>query len=125
MLFVYGVALGLELKIERIMPLLVGGMFIIVGNYLPKCKQNYTMGIKLPWTFHDEENWNHTHRMAGKLWFGIGLVMICSALLPTKIIFWVLMFVIVVAVLVPTLYSYLFYRKKTKEEDTKKEERGE
>lgn len=31
-------------------------MFVAAGNYLPKCRQNYTMGIKLPWTLADEDN---------------------------------------------------------------------
>ena len=31
--------------------LLIGIMFVVIGNYLPKIKQNYYMGIKLPWTY--------------------------------------------------------------------------
>ena len=29
---------------------LMAVILIVVGNYLPKCRQNYTIGIKLPWT---------------------------------------------------------------------------
>ncbi len=47
---------------------LMAVILIVVGNYLPKCRQNYTIGIKLPWTLADEENWDYTHRMAGKWW---------------------------------------------------------
>lgn len=114
MIFVYGVALGLDLKMERIMPLLVGAMFVVVGNYLPKCKQSYTMGIKLPWTLHDEENWNRTHRMAGKLWVGVGVLAMFSALLPSKSIFIVFMLILSVAVIVPTVYSYVLFKNKEK-----------
>lgn len=114
MIFVYGVALGLDLKMERIMPLLVGAMFVVVGNYLPKCKQSYTMGIKLPWTLHDEENWNRTHRMAGKLWVGVGVLAMFSTLLPSKSIFIVFMLILSVAVIVPTVYSYLLFKNKEK-----------
>lgn len=114
MVFVYGVALGLDLKMERIMPLLVGAMFVVVGNYLPKCKQSYTMGIKLPWTLHDEENWNRTHRMAGKLWVGVGVLAMFSTLLPSKSIFIVFMLILSVAVIVPTVYSYLLFKNKEK-----------
>ena len=52
---VYTAALGYSLNVEVIMPLLVGLMFIIVGNLLPKCRQSYTMGIKLPWTLANEK----------------------------------------------------------------------
>ena len=68
----YGTALGMKLKVDVIMLVLVGVTFLVVGNYMPKCKQNYTMGIKIPWTLNDEENWNYTHRFAGKLWMASG-----------------------------------------------------
>ncbi|MCQ2453523.1 MAG: DUF1648 domain-containing protein [Clostridia bacterium] len=60
-------ALGVKTHIEVIAPMLVGVLLVLIGNYLPKTKQSYTMGIKLPWTLNSEENWNHTHRMAGFL----------------------------------------------------------
>ena len=87
---------------------LLGIMFLVVGNYLPKCRQNYTMGIKLPWTLDDEENWNHTHRLAGYLWMACGLLLMVNVLLKWT---WVVGIVIVVAVIIPTIYSYLYYRK--------------
>ena len=63
-----GRALGYDLRIEMVLPVFMGVLFILIGNYLPKTKQSYTMGIKLPWTLASEENWNRTHRLAGFLW---------------------------------------------------------
>ena len=105
---VYLHALGKGVKMGFVASLLVGIMFIIVGNYLPKCKQTYTMGIKLPWTLDDEENWNKTHRLAGKLWF-IGGVIICATAVLSN--FFILMTVTLVKCIVPTVYSYNLYRK--------------
>ncbi len=105
---VYAVALGYQLNIEIIMPLLVGLMFVIVGNLLPKCRQSYTMGIKLPWTLSNEENWNKTHRFGGKLWVIGGVVIMATAFVGS---FWILMGVMVVMVAAPTIYSYVHYRK--------------
>ena len=65
--FVYATALGHNVNVEVIMPLFMGALFVVIRNYLPKCKQSYTLGIKLPWTLNDEENWNKTHRLAGFL----------------------------------------------------------
>ena len=42
--------LGYEVRVERWVPIFMGLLFIVIGNYLPKTKQSYTMGIKLPWT---------------------------------------------------------------------------
>ncbi len=108
--FILGNALGCATHIEFIMPLLMGLLFILIGNYLLKTKQSYTMGIKLPWTLESEENWNRTHRLAGFLWVAAGAVMILLTLLHL----WNLpLFLAVIAVmtLVPCGYSYLLYKK--------------
>ena len=106
--------LGYDLPITTIAMLLVGVMFIVVGNYMPKAKQNYTIGIKLPWTLDDTENWNKTHRLAGFLWVIGGIVFIIGAFLPGGAV--LTLFAILVMVLVPTGYSYMLYRKKQKAE---------
>ena len=109
---VYPQAMGYSVPIEVIMPLLVGVLFIIVGNWLPKCQQTYTMGIKLPWTFASEANWNATHRFGGKVWVAGGIITMLTALHGN---FWVLMIIIVAMVILPTVYSYLYYRNHEKE----------
>ncbi|MBQ7359355.1 MAG: SdpI family protein [Lachnospiraceae bacterium] len=105
-LVTYSYALGYNIDVSSIAMALVGLMFIIVGNYLPKSKQSYTMGIKLPWTLADEGNWNRTHRMAGFLWMLCGIITIISMLLR---VYWTVPVVIAVAVFVPTIYSYVHY----------------
>ena len=110
----YGTALGMQFAVEKIIPSLVGITFIIIGNYLPKCKQSYTMGIKLPWTLNDKDNWNRTHRLGGKLWVACGVVVILSMFLPNKFMVAIFLSVVAVAVFVPTVYSYLIFREKEK-----------
>ena len=108
---VYPAALGYSVPIETIMPLLVGALFIVVGNWLPKCQQTYTMGIKLPWTFASEENWNATHRFGGKVWFFGGIATMLTAFLGN---FWIMMGILAAMVILPTIYSYLYYRNHEK-----------
>lgn len=104
----YAVALGSKVRMEMVMPVLVGLVLAIVGNYLPKCKQNYTIGIKIPWTLNSEENWNRTHRFAGRLWLVSGLAIMLTGFLGG---FWIFFGVVLVMVLVPVIYSYLLHRK--------------
>ena len=108
--FIYASALGYESRIELIVPMLTGLLFIIIGNYLPKTKQSYTMGIRLPWTLASEENWNRTHRIGGIVWVAGGILMIVLTLLKLWTS-WLLLVVTAVLVLVPTLYSYNLYKK--------------
>ena len=108
--FILSNALGYSSRIELIWPVLTGILFIFIGNYLPKTKQSYTMGIRLPWTLASEENWNRTHRLAGFLWVIGGILMIILSLLhlwPS----WLVIVLITLLALVPAIYSYSLYKK--------------
>ena len=107
----YSGALGIDLSINLVMHLFLGLLLIIVGNYLPKSRQNYTIGIKLPWTLSDAENWNKTHRFAGILWMLCGLIALVNAFLDITVIPIIL---IAVAAAVPAIYSFALYKQQKK-----------
>ena len=92
--------------------LFMGVMFTALGNYLLKCRQSYTVGIRLPWTLNDEDNWNRTHRLAGWLWTVGGILIIITAFFRAG---WLMTAILTAMVAVPGGYSYLFYRRKAKE----------
>ena len=104
----YAVAMGKEVRMEVVMPVLIGLIFVIIGNYLPKCKQNYTIGIKIPWTLDNEENWNKTHRFAGFLWTLCGLAIMLTGFFGG---FWVFLPIVLLMVFAPIIYSYMLHRK--------------
>ena len=106
----YAEALGKTVKIELIIPLVMGVLFLIIGNYLPKCKQNYTIGIKIPWTLNDEDNWNKTHRFAGPVWTICSLVIIVGAFFKGLAVFTTFI-PITIMCFAPMIYSYIYYRK--------------
>ena len=108
----YSTALGKTINTESLAPITLGVMFILMGNYLPKVKQNHTLGIKVFWAMQNEENWNKTHSLAGKLWVFSGLLLIFSILLPTEIMIGVIAGVIVVLVVTPIIYSYCHYKRQ-------------
>lgn len=93
---------------------LLSFMFIIIGNYLPKCKQNATLGIKIKWTLENAENWAATHRFGGRVWFICGFLLLPCILLPEKALPFILTGVIAATAVVPTAYSYLYYKKQLK-----------
>ena len=107
----YPVNLGYAVDISFFAELLLGLLFIIVGNYLPKARQNYTIGIRIPWTLANEENWNRTHRLAGYLWMicGVLMILLClTRLLPAP---WTVGLLLIM-VLVPCGYSYWLHARK-------------
>lgn len=108
----YSFALGHELDINTVFPVFFGLFFIVIGNYMPKCKQNYSIGVKVPWALESEENWNYTHRLAGKTWVIGGLMIIALSFLKTV---WIFMAITIIMVLIPIIGSYLFYKKEKKQ----------
>ena len=111
----YSAAFGKEFNMEWVMPALLGAMFIFMGNYLPKVKQNRTLGIKVFWALNNEENWNKTHRLGGKIWVVGGLIMLFSIFLPLTAMVWVMICVISAMVVIPIVYSYYIYKQHQKE----------
>ncbi|MCH3960737.1 MAG: SdpI family protein [Solobacterium sp.] len=102
-------ALDVNVPILLIVQALAGVVVVICGNYLPKCKRNYTIGIKLPWTLDSEDNWNKTHRFAGFIWVIGGIGILLNAFLNIS---WIIMVgIIIMLVVVPFCYSYLLYKK--------------
>lgn len=108
---IYTYSMGISLDVTIVASLVLGALFIIVGNYLPKCKQNYSIGIKLPWTLNDEENWNYTHRVSGKIWVAGGVIILLTAVFIQP---WISFVIMMLMAIIPFVLSYLFYRKKNK-----------
>ena len=102
------VGLGRDVNVSVIIPLFVGLLFIAIGNYLPKTRRNYTMGIKLPWTLNSDENWRRTHRLGGICFVIIGLCLILSVFLKSEIVFLV---PLILGGIIPAIYSYYLYTK--------------
>lgn len=104
----YAAALGWEMDLFRYVYLLLGLLFIIIGNYLPKCKQNRFIGIKIKWTLEDEENWYATHRLAGKVWVIGGLGILLCGFLSMEYLFPILFLAMI---LLPVFYSWRYSKR--------------
>jgi len=73
-LVVLAASLGYPVNVGRVVPLGMAVLFIIIGNYLTTVRHNYFLGVRTPWTLSSEEVWRKTHRIAGRLWVGSGIV---------------------------------------------------
>lgn len=104
-------AVGKNINISMYVTIGVGILIMIIGNYLPKCKQNYTVGIKTPWTLNDEKNWNKTHKISGYLWVLGGFIIIISSLTELAA---VMIFDFIIIGVIPVIYSYLLYKFEKK-----------
>ncbi len=105
----YGAALGVRINMGMAVSVFIGLLMIGMGNYLPKSKQSYTMGVKLPWTLNSEENWNRTNRLAGWMWMAGGILLVVNGAFAVSS--YMVFAVLIVISGIPAAYSYWLYRK--------------
>ena len=113
---VYANAFGMAWGSGTIFTVVLGLMFIVIGNLLPKCKRNYTLGIKVKWALASDANWNATHRFGGKVWVVGGIILMLCGLLPGSVIHYVSFAIIIILAAIPAIYSYVYHRKHREDE---------
>lgn len=98
-----------DFKIE----LIIGALFMALGNYFQAIKHNYFIGIRTPWTLESETVWKKTHQLGGKLWMIGGLIIIISSLaLSREYSSYTMLFIISIITLMPITYSYFEFKKE-------------
>ena len=110
--YIYVYAMKVELSLSAILFPLLGLLFIAMGNWMPKIKQNTTLGIKIKWTLYNEENWNKTHRFAGFVWVIGGILFCLMGFVPEKSLLFLLPLQVLLLAAVPTVYSWNLARKQ-------------
>ena len=108
----YALALGAKFSVTNLMVAVLGLLFAAIGNYLPKCQMNSTIGIKVSWAYTSEENWNATHRFGGRVWVVGGILLALSALIPSQVVICVMLGAIFVLAFLPMIYSWRYYKKQ-------------
>lgn len=104
--------------IPKITPITIGILFIILGNYMPRIKYNWFVGVKTPWTLSNEEVWRKTHRVSGYLFVVGGILMLLAGFLPPYINIIIGFSGISFAGIFSIIYSLIVYKRlKNKKED--------
>jgi uncharacterized membrane protein len=101
--------LGKNIRVEWVTPIIIGLLFIFIGNYLSKIKPNYFIGIRTPWTLASEEVWNKSHRFSGKIFALLGILMIISPLISRSFGPVIILVPLIAAIIIIFIHSYLTY----------------
>lgn len=99
--------LGKKINVMVIISIFVGFLLILIGNYLPKTKRNYTVGIKLPWTLNSDENWNKTHRLAGYFFILGGIFFLFTPFIGNE---YLVFLTFIIIGIIPAIYSFYLYK---------------
>lgn len=107
-----GFALGLRIDMARAIPVLAGLLLAGLGNYLPRLRSNWWMGIRTPWTLESELVWRSTHRVAGFTFVVAGVLVLTTTFLPSAAALPVIIGAVAAAVIIPLVYSFVAYRRE-------------
>lgn len=110
---VYAYALNIKVNVGTVGNIFVGALLIILGNVLPKSKQNYSFGIKTPWALNDSDNWKKSNHLGAWCMVIGGVVILINSFLG---IMWVTVTVVLIVAIVPIIYSFLIYCRKNTED---------
>lgn len=108
-----GAALGYPIAIDTVVPLVVGALFMVLGNVLPRAKPNWWFGVRTPWTLSNDRVWVRTHRVAGYTMLLAGLALVVLAFVPGEVVKLALLVGAGLAAVVPVVYSYIAWRQET------------
>lgn len=104
---------SLGFGVEKVVLPAVGCLIAVMGYFMRDIKPNYFIGLRLPWTLEDEENWTATHQVASKLWIPAGILMVVASIIfPFMTAFIITIATTLIIVIIPAVFSFRYYRKK-------------
>lgn len=111
---VLGAALGWPLPVGRVVPVIIGLMFVALGNLLPRFRSNFFIGIRTPWTLSSDTVWARTHKVGGSVMIAVGILLMVAGLLQSPHWIWVAI-VGAAAMAIGVLgYSYVLWRRENR-----------
>ena len=112
-LTVLAYALGMPISIQRVAPIALGAMLIVIGNQLPRARSNWWFGIRTPWTLSNDRVWERTHRVGGYLMTISGVVVMLSAFIAGLARPLLIIACVAASALGSMIYSYFAWRQET------------
>ncbi len=113
-IFTLLVAIGFIGKVNQPIFILMGFLFIFLGNFLPKVPSNFYLGIRTPWSLSSETVWRKTHRVGGICFVISGIMMIMASLIGeySQLLNQVLLTTVFVIIFIPIVLSFVWYKKE-------------
>jgi uncharacterized membrane protein len=111
---VLGAGAGLRISMDKITPLAVGVVFLVLGNVLPRARSNWLFGIRTPWTLSSDRVWERTHRLGGVLFVIAGFLLIAAVFVPPRAAFVMMVATGGGAAIIPIVYSYFVWRQEAR-----------
>lgn len=106
-----GFALGWPIRMGTLVPVLVGGLFVIIGGLMERMPPSWFMGIRTPWTLSNDEVWRKTHQVGGVCFILAGLLLMIAGFVKPEGLLIGLIAVAGFAAAIPLVYSWVVWRQ--------------
>jgi len=106
--------LGVKISPSVILPVGLGLLFFYIGILCENVKRNWFVGIRTPWTLSNDIVWEKTHKIGGKLFKVVGIIVFIGVFFQRYILLFILVPVLTITAYT-LIYSYLEYQKQTRQ----------
>lgn len=107
-----------NVDIPKITCILLGVLFVILGNFMPKTKKNYAVGLRTSWSMYNDVTWMKSNRFGAVAMMIAGLLTIVTAIFTESMLAIIMLLVyLFAATTIVVIYSYKIYKEElTKEQ---------
>lgn len=99
--------------INKLLCIIMGASFVLLGNFMPKSKNNPYLGFRLPWTRYNDVTWSKSNRMAGIAFVIEGIITIITGVLLSGVLAMIVFSVSVsILLLIVIVYAYFIYKEE-------------
>lgn len=109
--------LNVEIDSIKITCILMGILFIFLGNVLPKTKLNGTIGLRCTYSMYNDVTWSKSNRFGGFALVIVGVITVITSLIFNGVISMILMMIFLIA----SIIIMISYAKKVYEEEKSKQ----
>ena len=103
------------IDVAQISCILLGAMFIVIGNFMPKTRRNGVVGLRIVWSMHNDVTWAKSNRFAGVTLIIVGVLTIVTAIFVDGMAATGLMLAyLFVSLIIIIIYSYRVYKTQVK-----------
>ena len=102
-----------EFDMMRAVGFIMGIVIVVLGNYMPKTRNNRNIGFRLPWTRYNDTTWRKSNKFASYVMMIVGAISIIGSIFLKGTVSILIMLVsLILAILIISVYAYLVYKKE-------------
>lgn len=95
--------------------ILLGLMFIVIGNFMPKTRMNGVVGLRVVWSIYNDITWAKSNRFGGVALIIVGILTIITSIFVDGMLATGLMLAyLFISLTIILIYSYRVYKSQVK-----------